>query len=504
MMKLFKEENKLMVEIPNTEALVECQINITADRSVTGYYTNDNIVIKQEIESFLADSYEYYLDISETKKFIEEVYNKIYNDYNRFYKGRMSRLLDVREYFSSFNDLRYLKIPEMFFQINNRRYLKFNKDNKIVMHLLLVLYGEITGFYIEKKDRKYIIMPFLRENYVQILNRKTATMNENESKEEDDIVFKSSNIIYYGQPGSGKSYTVSKMYCQDDNKYERITFHPEYTNADFIGQIIPVIYDIIDKETSTVSKQITFEFKEGPFTRILSKAYSNPDTEFFLIIEEINRGNAPAIFGDVFQLLDRQKSENGIYKIGDSQYPVNNREIEEYLVNNSEGNFKEGDKIIIPRNLSIIATMNTSDQNVFTLDTAFKRRWQMEKVPNTFPVDSYVAKMYVPGTSLLWKSFVERINSEIVNDKYGYNGEDKQLGAFFVAEIDLSNQKNDYSFEKIHSFADKVLMYLWEDAFKYNRKDIFPGYQTLEQLTNDFVGEKRLDIFGDIFISNEA
>jgi len=133
---------------------------------------------------------------------------------------------------------------------------------------------------------------------------------------------------------------------------ERIIFHPDYTYSDFVGQILPRV-----NEDSSVS----YEFTPGPFTNILKKAYLNPEKEYFLIIEEINRGNAPAIFGDIFQLLDRNKD-------GASEYEITNNDVANIIYGD------KNHKVSIPSNMSILCTMNTSDQNVFTLDTAFQRR----------------------------------------------------------------------------------------------------------------------------------
>jgi len=122
--------------------------------------------------------------------------------------------------------------------------------------------------------------------------------------------FRGRNILLYGVPGSGKSYTIKQEYCDDEERMERVVFHPDYTYSDFVGQILP----------NVTEKMVNYEFKPGPFTRLLKKAYDNPSIEFFLIIEEINRGNAPAIFGDIFQLLDRNDK-------GESEYSISNTDI---------------------------------------------------------------------------------------------------------------------------------------------------------------------------------
>lgn len=268
------------------------------------------------------------------------------------------------------------------------------------------------------------------------------------------------NVIFYGVPGCGKSRFIKELLDGIDKcYYKRILFHPEYSYGDFIGQIIPTL----DKDNKP-----TYEFKEGPMLQMLKLANDNENKEFFLIIEEINRGNAPAIFGDFFQLLDR----NG----GKSEYSINNAEIEKKL------NKKE---IEIPKNLTILATMNTCDQNVFTLDTAFKRRFRMTRIKNSFDKVELVIKG--EGFEIEWKKLGPAINTAIVekcND--GVSSEDKQLGAYFVhgEEID------------IREFAEKVLMYLWDDVVKYDKQQLFKStYKTLDSLIDAFCEGK--NVFAD-------
>ena len=130
------------------------------------------------------------------------------------------------------------------------------------------------------------------------------------------------NILLYGVPGAGKSWTIEHEYCKKGTKVERLVFHPDYTYSDFVGQILPDVAE---------NGQISYRFMPGPFTTILCDAYHNPTTEYILVIEEINRGNAPAIFGEVFQLLDRkfeiaEKDDNG-FPIGTSEYGITNANI---------------------------------------------------------------------------------------------------------------------------------------------------------------------------------
>lgn len=238
------------------------------------------------------------------------------------------------------------------------------------------------------------------------------------------------NVLLYGVPGSGKSWTIAHEYCKPDSKVERLVFHPDYTYSDFVGQILPAVAD---------DGQVSYEFKPGPFTKIMSEAYQNPQTEYILVIEEINRGNAPAIFGEVFQLLDRKVTVTDLgndgYPVGTSEYPVSNQDIAREMY----GEERKGNQVRIPSNLSIIGTMNTSDQNVFTLDTAFQRRWEMHLVENDFDnAPSAFADAEILDTKVTWRTFCTEINKIIVSGGAGMAvSEDKRLGVYFAHPTDL-------------------------------------------------------------------
>lgn len=323
------------------------------------------------------------------------------------------------------------------------------------------------------------------------------------------------NVLLYGVPGSGKSWTIEHEYCKPDSVVERLVFYPDYTYSDFIGQILPVVSD---------DGQVSYRFTPGPFTNIMREAYNNPKKEYVLIIEEINRGNAPAIFGEVFQLLDRKveirdTDDNG-YPIGTSEYGITNMNIAEEMY----GKDRKMEKVYIPSNLSIIGTMNTSDQNVFTLDTAFQRRWNMRLIENDFTnVDSSLANAEILDTTVTWESFCNEINRIVIgNSTRMSSAEDKRLGAYFINPRDLKyngamgnlteydvlirkeNRGTLTEAEKAQiaiirdamrqnrKFPEKVIKYLWDDAFKFNRETIFnvAEYQSLEQVIRAFMYEK--------------
>lgn len=306
------------------------------------------------------------------------------------------------------------------------------------------------------------------------------------------------NILLYGVPGCGKSYTIKNKYCKDADGVERVVFHPDYTYGDFVGQIMPVT----DKKTD----RIKYEFTPGPFTRILSAAYNNPTKKYCLVVEEINRGNAPAIFGDIFQLLDREEDGSG-------SYDITNVDVAEKVYIYNRDSIEEPNKIKIPSNLFIFATMNTSDQNVFTLDTAFQRRWNMRMIENDVS-QSNIAGKKILDTSVKWSVFNKTINDLVIAKNIGMtSSEDKRLGAYFVTENDLyffttddgiSQEEAD---DRNHNFPEKVLKYLWDDAFKFTRDEVFKSeYDSLEKLIKAFEtaeGDKRFYVFlEDIFSLN--
>lgn len=304
--------------------------------------------------------------------------------------------------------------------------------------------------------------------------------------------------IYYGVPGSGKSHKIDseiegKIPSKADRDFQtvRVVFHPDYTNADFVGQILPV----------TTPGGIKYEFKPGAFSKILWRAYHNPEKTFYLVVEEINRGNAAAIFGDIFQLLDRRSD-------GWSKYFVENDFVNNYLrspVEFSDSTFSENhgnpafqingsaftanSGIRLPPNLSILATMNTSDQNVFTLDNAFQRRWSMELVPNVLEKDSDQYNLQIGETGICWGRFRKTANEFISKDENNAtfsSMEDSRLGSYFIQ----AEENNSIS---IKSFAEKVLKYLWDDVFKMNHEQFFRITDSFESVVNEFLESKSFD-----------
>lgn len=303
-------------------------------------------------------------------------------------------------------------------------------------------------------------------------------------------------IIYYGAPGSGKSRKVKEI--TDAGITFRTTFHPDTDYASFVGCYKPA------KE----GDKLTYSFVPQVFTKAYLaawKAYLKPQGEsaikpVYLVIEEINRGNCAQIFGDIFQLLDRKK--------GISEYPIDvDSDLAEYIKSDLE---KENlwdaycekmsdpsfSKIALPENLFIFATMNTSDQSLYPMDSAFKRRFDWEYVPISFEGKSAaryeienVDANETDASKKTWQLFVERVNEKIKNC---LASEDKQIGEYFV-------NANDALVITENQFISKVLFYLWQEVFKDepdNESNIFRG--------KDGNGQIKTFTFQDLFNENKA
>ncbi|MFK7059420.1 AAA family ATPase [Flavobacterium oreochromis] len=265
-------------------------------------------------------------------------------------------------------------------------------------------------------------------------------ISNSESPKNSDL--KKENIIYYGAPGTGKSFKVDReINYLDSTFYERITFHPEFDHASFIGGYKPV----------TENDEIKYKFIPQSFTNIYVRAWNDLENQYYLVIEEINRGNCAEIFGDIFQLLDR----NSNYTVSPSN------ELKEYLniaLTNKDG-IDYGLKL--PSNLSILATMNTSDQSLFPMDSAFKRRWDWEYIPICYDDipenESYEYNVIIDDThSFKWIDFIKNINSVIkTNPNLGM---DKCIGNYFI--------KSDSKEITLKEFVNKAIFYLWNDVFK--------------------------------------
>lgn len=325
----------------------------------------------------------------------------------------------------------------------------------------------------------------LKKEVSNIVRDLNDILNKNETSSPEnykDIECKKLNYniqnIYFGAPGTGKSYKVDNIiktcYPNTDNKDNPFVFKTtvcsDYSYYNFIGNIMP----------TSKNGEIGYDFKAGIFTQALAMAFEYSEKEIFLIVEEMSRGNIASIFGDIFQLLDRD--ENGV-----SEYSINNDLIIQHF---DEKGINIGKKIFLPRNFHIIGTVNTSDQNVNVIDTAFKRRFEFVYV-DVSPVykDGTIMNEYVftlVDKEFEWNKLYMSLN-ELITTKLELS-EDKQIGQFFIKFNNYSNDE-----QKFAAIQNKLLHYLWDDvqgAVISDEYRIFnKEYKTFSSLYKDF-GEK--------------
>lgn len=418
----------------------------------------------------------------------QDMYDLFFNDFddsNRYYF--------LKENITEF--LLSLKIEYCYQLLNKYKKISietWNENKSLVEQLTDTIHFSLKPFYNVKKNRYYIrstdendifynLFRSLALPRISVLTIKKINGNEfiftlsiNEELQTpqtlDPLFVKENgeNRIIYGAPGAGKSTYVSEIVGEN---YIRTVFHPETQYSDFIGCLKP------HKDSSG---SITYSFRKGPFIQILEKALLNPDTHYFLVIEELNRANTAAVFGEIFQLLDRDDN-------GNSEYPILIQDEDLYdslkQTLDSEHEFIVKRQLMIPSNLSIIATMNSSDQAVFPLDTAFKRRWIFEYLPIDFTncATGEVPIHHVDLPNVEWKTLAQTINTILVQLNVV---EDKFIGPWFIKDSDLVEGQAE------QTFIGKICSYLWDDALKYKNKDeIFRsdihGYGELYQRYSD-------------------
>lgn len=426
------------------------------------------------------------------------------------------------------------------------------------------------GFYIAAIKKEFA------EEYIRLFDNRPY-MIEREFEEDDaydvePIRFEtgyespfSRNRILFGAPGTGKSFTINNdreelLGADNEDDYERVTFHPDYSYANFVGTYKPVMVDdsaerislASEKEALTVltdesisaqekydllydkfkdgkltllpfllglftdddfktrkkdgsdtaddnnaernhgrairpyvnlskpssgKKDISYEYVPGPFMRMYVKALKNSRTDnikpFLLIIEEINRANVAAVFGDVFQLLDR--GSNFV-----SEYPIQATEdIKKYLAKELGGKPEDYNKIKIPDNMFIWATMNSADQGVFPMDTAFKRRWDFTYLGIDDNDKKIQGKFVTIGSKekqrIEWNELRKAINEFLAEAKIN---EDKQLGPYFISKSIVIPKDGGTEIDSklfCDAFKNKVLMYLFDDAAKQKHQSLFEG-----------------------------
>ncbi len=362
--------------------------------------------------------------------------------------------------------------------------------------------ASITNPFKEITDEEY--NEFLQLLLSDLLQLDSPIIPQNQAEEVERAsvpLISSFNIIYYGAPGTGKSYKVDQIIKDLDKQfYERVTFHPEYDNASFIGGYKPISEK--DEEEKDVIK---YEFVPQAFANIYKRAWLDLENQYYLVIEEINRGNCAEIFGELFQLLDR----NSGYTVAPSN-ELHKHLVEEFGDENHEGIIKG---LQLPPNLAILATMNTSDQSLFPMDSAFKRRWDWEYVPICYKEKyekednesegkenkSFNFEIDLGnGSKYRWIDFIKIINKTHIASEPNL-GMDKCIGNYFVkAEKGDSSSQNSEEWITISlkQFINKVIFYLWNDVFKDEDNKVFESNGSYEDffpvLTNGLTKVKEL------------
>lgn len=407
-------------------------------------------------------------------------------------KRNLRELINILEY-SNFirkeSEKIYLKKEE-----------KMSNEEKLMFYDILYFdeYWEIPNINEDKMN-----MYEIKQSYFDYFDKNIYGYARKENEPMTENLDKPHQRIFFGAPGTGKSYLLNedaKTYF--GNNYERVTFHPNYMYGNFIGTFKPFPVKLEDG-----NETITYKYVPGVLLHLLIKAIKNPATNYLLIIEEINRANTAAVFGDFFQLLDRNgngESEYGIAVSEDLKLYLEEQFDKNNLTENEKRYLGENlDKITLPPNFYIWSTMNSADQGVMPLDTAFKRRWEFEY---TGIDDAYNKSKDESGKSEFddykfranekelanWNDFRVKIN-EILSKCHV--PEDKLLGPYFVSKSILASKDID---KITNTIKNKVLMYLYEDAGRQHRKRIFKEgkWETYSKLCEAF-DENCEEIFND-------
>lgn len=300
------------------------------------------------------------------------------------------------------------------------------------------------------------------------------------------------NLIVYGAPGTGKSRYLADNF----SRANRVVFHSDYSYYDFVGSYKPVpLYTSSTEQTERIESLngeefrrgkpvIDYQFVPGPFIKVLINAFENPADIQTLLIEELNRANAPAVFGDMFQLLDRKIEGQSQYKI------VPDKDLHNYLTSLDDIGHYFDEGLYIPDNMNIVATMNSADQGVYVMDSAFKRRWKFKYMPikeSGFIHENNLVNY--GGDSFKWRLILTALNKKLKN--LG-TSEDRLIGPYFISPEEINDNDN---------ISSKLLIYLWDDVVRYKRDDFFDtAVKTYSELVTLFnAGNDVMNIKSDIF-----
>ena len=442
----------------NTKDLIYLDIN-SGNSGLGSYYTS-NAVIKNKniISSFNGEES---VDIEKLKK-IGYCYTIIIH--HPWKEGLQALLINLNT-------------------LKKTNYKNIDQDNKLLRHLEEKVTPKNKEDKFKIEDDPFIMRFFDHAEKMFFLNNPIQT-------------------IIFGSPGTGKSHSIrSKIKThdcrdsfpkKDDPNIIRTVFHPDYTYGDFTAKLVPIT--VTDSDGA---KRVEYQIHNGPFIQALAKALADPCQNIYLLIEEINRGNTATIFGDIFQLLDRDEK-------GESEYPIH---VQKLFMEGLEQALKELDAeeampqstITIPSNLNLIATMNTSDESVFYMDSAFKRRWHFEYVDVDADSDEYekpedkashplhaqiTAK--VGDQECEWNTFRKSLNDFIKSHANSIRRiEDKLIGLWFIKAQNGKIEKEE--------ITNKLMHYLWDNVFARDKSPL------IEKVSGNKSGA--IHTFGD-FVKN--
>ena len=394
------------------------------------------------------------------------------------------------------------------------------KETRGPLRILNSTVAEGLNYFLEKDGKSVKLKKGLRTELLQHLSSLEMSLMMKHSQIEGGVIppvleaepllnYKTDctslferNRIIFGAPGTGKSFLLNKdaEKLLRDGVATRVTFHPEYSYFNFVGSYKP----IMRATKGDTSEEIVYDFVPGPFTTVLVEALKSAQQgkslPHLLIIEEINRSRVASVFGEVFQLLDR--NEEGI-----SEYSIKpSPELRDYLEQQLNCSVSS---IRIPNNMFIWATMNSADQGVFPMDTAFKRRWDFEYIGVDHNEELASATITICGKSMNWNTLRKTVNQKL--ESLGIN-EDKLLGPFFIAkkyldplrdEVEITEDEKKVAEAKfLGVFKSKVISYLFDDAAKHVRSKLFEGCESrrYSHICQKF-DEIGISIFGNSFAS---